>query len=102
MLRRHGNAVDAAIATALCQGIHNPQASGIGGGTFMLIRSPNGSVEVIDAREPAPAAATFDMYSGMRRATLSRAVKGAQLWQHRLQPGFCAVSRTAAGLVREL
>lgn len=38
MLRSGGSAVDAAIATALCQGIHNPMASGVGGGHFMLIR----------------------------------------------------------------
>ena len=64
ILHSGGSAVDAAVATALCQGIYNPQASGIGGGTFMLIHSPNGSFEVIDAREPAPAAASTDMYAG--------------------------------------
>lgn len=36
--------------------------SGIGGGGFMLVRSPNGSFEFVDFRETAPAAAFEDMY----------------------------------------
>lgn len=38
VLAEGGNAVDAAIAAGLCQGMLNPQASGAGGGHFMLIR----------------------------------------------------------------
>ena len=64
ILAQQGNAVDAAITTALCQGILSPAASGLGGGHFMVIRSPDGSSEVIDAREPAPAAASQNMFSG--------------------------------------
>ena len=56
--------MDAGIATALCQGVYNPQASGIGGGGFIMVRSANGSVEVIDAREPAPAASSQEMFTG--------------------------------------
>lgn len=37
--------------------------SGIGGGGFMLVRSPNGSYEFIDFRETAPAAAFRDMFN---------------------------------------
>lgn len=38
VLQDGGNAIDAAVVTALCQGIYNPMASGIGGGHIMLIR----------------------------------------------------------------
>lgn len=37
-LQKGGNAVDSAVAVALCQGVLNPMASGIGGGMIMLIR----------------------------------------------------------------
>lgn len=62
ILQRGGNAVDASITVALCQGIYNPMASGLGGGHFSLIRFPNGSSEVIDAREVAAQAANETMY----------------------------------------
>lgn len=65
ILTQGGNAVDSAITTALCQGIMSPAASGLGGGHFMIIRSPNGTTEVIDAREVAPAAATENMFKGV-------------------------------------
>ena len=64
MLQEGGNAIDAAVTTALCQGIFNPMASGAGGGGFITILMPNGSAEVIDAREIAPAAANETMYKG--------------------------------------
>ena len=59
-----GNAVDAAVATALCQGVMSPAASGIGGGAFLVVRLPNGTAEAIDAREVAPAAANETMFQG--------------------------------------
>lgn len=57
-----GNAVDAAIATALTLGVVDNHNSGIGGGCFILIRRADGTVVAIDGREMAPAAATRDMY----------------------------------------
>ncbi|NND99180.1 MAG: gamma-glutamyltransferase [Pirellulaceae bacterium] len=57
-----GNAVDAAIATALTLGVVDNHNSGIGGGCFILIRTPDGQITAIDGREMAPAAATADMY----------------------------------------
>lgn len=59
MLKIGGHAVDAAVATALCLGVVNPMASGIGGGGFMVVRSSSTSeVLAIDMRETAPLAAS--------------------------------------------
>ena len=60
--RDGGNAVDAAVATALTLGVVDNHNSGLGGGCFVLIRSPDGSLLAIDGREKAPAAATHDMF----------------------------------------
>lgn len=57
-----GNALDAAIATALTLGVVDSHNSGIGGGCFILVRRPDGELLAIDGREMAPAAATRDMY----------------------------------------
>ncbi len=62
MLLSGGNAVDAAVATAFALGVTQPFSTGIGGGAFILIRTADGEVVAIDARETAPAAATRDMY----------------------------------------
>ena len=50
------------VATTLCVGVVGMHHSGIGGGGFMLIRTPAGRYEVVDYREAAPAAAHRDMY----------------------------------------
>ena len=62
VLRRGGNAVDAAIATAYALAVTFPEAGNLGGGGFMLIRMTDGRETFIDFREIAPAAATRDMY----------------------------------------
>ncbi|CAE6470101.1 unnamed protein product [Rhizoctonia solani] len=63
LLKQGGNAADAMIGAQLCVGTVAAYHSGIGGGGFMLVRSPNGSYETIDFREFAPGAATELMYA---------------------------------------
>ena len=64
VMKAGGNAIDAAIATALTLNVVEPNASGLGGGGFMVIRfAKTGDVAVIDYREKAPASATRDMYA---------------------------------------
>ncbi|KAG4194728.1 hypothetical protein ERO13_A06G069200v2 [Gossypium hirsutum] len=68
MLKKGGHAMDAAVATALCVGVVNPMASGIGGGAFMVVRSLSTSqVQAFDARETAPLAASQNMYENDMR-----------------------------------
>ena len=62
VMRRGGNAVDAAVAIGFALAVVHPAAGNIGGGGFMLYRTASGEVHFLDYREKAPAAATANMY----------------------------------------
>ena len=62
VLRRGGNAVDAAVAVGFALAVTHPQAGNIGGGGFMLVRLESGPADFIDFRETAPLASSRDMY----------------------------------------
>jgi gamma-glutamyltranspeptidase/glutathione hydrolase len=63
ILKAGGNAIDAAVAVGFSLGVVEPNASGLGGGGFMLIRlAETGQVVFVDFRGRAPASATGDMF----------------------------------------
>jgi len=62
-MSKGGNAVDAAIATMICDGALCPQFKGLGGGFLMTIyNATTKKVMSIDARETAPSGATASMF----------------------------------------
>src|SRR6059058_3874499 len=63
ILRRGGNAVDAAVAAAFALSVTEPESSGLGGGGFALVYTARDQkIHVLDFREIGPAKATRDMY----------------------------------------
>jgi gamma-glutamyltranspeptidase / glutathione hydrolase len=129
IMKRGGNAVDAAVAVAFALAVVEPEAGNIGGGGFMLVRMANGREGFVDYRETAPAGASRNMYlrsdgtvdpkasiEGFRAIGIPGTVAGMVLALHRygtmtlaqvMQPairlaanGF-PVSARLAGLLRE-
>lgn len=62
VMKKGGNAFDAAIATQLALAVVYPGAGNIGGGGFMVARTQKGELLSLDYRETAPASAHKDMY----------------------------------------
>jgi gamma-glutamyltranspeptidase/glutathione hydrolase len=62
IMKRGGNAVDAAIAVAFALAVTHPAAGNLGGGGFMMIRLKDGRTTAIDYREMAPGAAHRNVY----------------------------------------
>lgn len=64
VMAKGGNAVDAAVATAFALAVTHPSAGNIGGGGFMVVRTPSGELTSFDFREQAPLKSTRTMYVG--------------------------------------
>lgn len=130
ILKRGGNAIDAAVATAFALAVVEPAAGNIGGGGFMLVRLAGGRTAFLDYREVAPGKAARDMYIGsdgkldkeasvigMRSVAVPGTVAGLELALKTYgtmklpdviapaiglaQGGFPVSSKLAAGLSRE-
>jgi len=62
VLKKGGNAIDAAVAVQFALAVVYPNAGNIGGGGFMLYRNNKGQYDALDFRETAPKQAHRDMY----------------------------------------
>jgi gamma-glutamyltranspeptidase/glutathione hydrolase len=62
VIKRGGNAVDAAVAVGFALAVTYPYAGNLGGGGFMLVRMADGRTTFIDFRETAPRRASWDMF----------------------------------------
>ncbi len=115
VLRRGGNAVDAAVATAFALAVTHPSAGNLGGGGFLVaFLADQGEVVTVDFRESAPAAAEERMYlgpdglptprhrAGPRAAGVPGTVRGLAMAHERWgQAAWADLVRPAATLARE-
>ena len=65
ILKRGGNAIDAAVAVNFVLAVTHPQAGNIGGGGYMMIKLSDGTTRALDFREKAPRKASEDMYQDL-------------------------------------
>jgi len=79
ILKKGGNAIDAAIAVQFALAVTYPRAGNIGGGGFMIIRLANGEKYCLDFREKAPALSNKDMYLDDAGDAISRLSKDGHL-----------------------
>ncbi|HEX6225888.1 MAG TPA: gamma-glutamyltransferase family protein, partial [Chryseolinea sp.] len=91
VLRKGGNAIDAAIATQFALAVVYPSAGNIGGGGFMVVRFKDGTTTTLDYREKAPAKATHDMFLDENGEVIADLSARGHL--------ACGVPGTVAGLV---
>lgn len=104
VLRRGGNAVDAAVTTAFTAAVVEPWMNGIGGGGYMVVQAPDEAPAVVEYPMTAPAGARPEMFplsgGAIDEALFGwpRVVDDANLWGYR----SVAVPGTVAGLALAL
>jgi len=111
ILAQGGNAVDAAVATAMALAVTWPEAGNIGGGGFMMIAPPGADVVCVDYRETAPGSVDKNSFRDWKQTRHARmagvpgTVRGLELahrkygrlpWQKLVQP---AVALARKGFV---
>ncbi len=74
ILKKGGNAVDAAIAVKFALAVVYPNAGNIGGGGFMMLRLSNGEINSLDFREKAPSLSSKDMFIDPKTNEVDRAI----------------------------
>jgi gamma-glutamyltranspeptidase/glutathione hydrolase len=94
VLKRGGNAVDAAVAVGYALAVVYPAAGNLGGGGFMTIRLADGRTTFLDFREKAPLAASRDMYLDAAGNVVRGATRSGHL--------AVAVPGTVSGLEKAL
>jgi gamma-glutamyltranspeptidase/glutathione hydrolase len=94
IMKKGGNAVDAAIATQLALAVVYPGAGNLGGGGFMVARLADGRTVSLDYRETAPASAHRDMYLDAKGNVIpNKSLRG---------PSSSGVPGTVAGLFESM
>jgi gamma-glutamyltranspeptidase/glutathione hydrolase len=89
IMRKGGNAVDAAVAVGFALAVTHPSAGNLGGGGFMVVRMADGTTAAIDYREEAPSGASRDMYLD---------AKGEPTNERLLGPKAAGIPGSVAGL----
>jgi gamma-glutamyltranspeptidase/glutathione hydrolase len=125
ILKKGGNAVDAAVAVGFALAVTWPEAGNIGGGGFMMVAPPGKEVRCIEYRETAPTAAKVDLFADgevtwlnhkaagvpgtVRGLALAHKQYGKLTWKDVVMPavalaedGFTVNAVLAAGLNRVL
>src|SRR5262249_33713168 len=98
VLRAGGNAIDAAAAVEFALNVVDPNLTGIGGGSAVLVRLADGETYAIDGREVAPHATTADTYKAA--ADLYKANAAARVGINGYSVGVPATLRTVDEMLK--